>query len=181
MKTALSVNGPPSSESDVMALRLCRDARPTPSRSDAEKSIPGSDALVEHWTQCRLRTCRDARMPPAGSILRSTVNSQPSSELDVMARRFCRDAIPTASGSEAALQEAKKAPVCCRRPVKRRESSPPVKALPSPVPLRGASLSFKLRPVTASSGNIVTFILLAIIRTSTDKRVRDNRKDRHRH
>jgi len=27
-----------------MALRLCRDARPTPSRSDAEKSIPGSDA-----------------------------------------------------------------------------------------------------------------------------------------
>ncbi|MDK2944596.1 MAG: hypothetical protein PWQ24_1311, partial [Mesotoga sp.] len=39
----------------------------------------------------------------------------------------------------------------------------------------------KLRPVTASSGNIVTFILLAIIRTSTDKRVRDNRKDRHRY
>ena len=41
-------------------------------------------------------------------------------------------------------------PSLLRRPVKRREPSPPVEA--SPVPLRGASLSFKLRPVTASSG-----------------------------
>ncbi|PIJ62805.1 hypothetical protein V513_03325 [Mesotoga sp. H07.pep.5.3] len=49
-------------------------------------------------------------------------------------------------------QEAISKPVCWHRPVKRRESSPPVKASPSPVPLRGASLSFKLRPVTASSG-----------------------------
>jgi hypothetical protein len=37
-----------------------------------------------------------------------------------------------------------------QEPVKRRESSAPVKA--SPVPLRGASFSFKLRPVSASSG-----------------------------
>jgi hypothetical protein len=39
-----------------------------------------------------------------------------------------------------------------RSAARRRESSPPVKASPSPVPLRGASLSFKPRSVTASSG-----------------------------
>ncbi|AFK08038.1 hypothetical protein Theba_2423 [Mesotoga prima MesG1.Ag.4.2] len=78
---------------------------PTPSGSDAPKSISGSDAAAQ----------------------------------EVMPGVSSGEVRPLSAGS---IQE----------PVKRRESSPPVKASPLPVPLRGASFSFKLRPVNASSG-----------------------------
>ncbi|WP_143752417.1 hypothetical protein [Mesotoga sp. H07.pep.5.3] len=88
-----------------MRRKASVDAMPTPSVSDAPKSIGGSDAAAQ----------------------------------EVMPGVSSGEVRPLSAGS---IQE----------PVKRRESSAPVKASPLPVPLRGASLSFKLKPVTASSG-----------------------------
>jgi len=78
---------------------------PTPLRSDAGKSIPGSDAPKD----------------PGGSD----------------ARRIIR-------GSEAASQEGKGSQSAAL-PAKRRESSPQVKASPSPVPPHGRRTAERLK------------------------------------